>query len=838
MKAFVKHVLVDALLIFCDSEILSIWSRVAYRIRTPRNNNNNTLEKDSRSEVVTVHELSHTSSAAPPASAPAPTTAPGSQMPPSEEEETWKSYYESNNDHPLSAVSAATTAMLNINVNSEESHIQEMWQGGTPVSGRTITLSNATKLMNGPSPSPHGQEDAMNVVMKAEDLRQKQPLSLVDKHRISPIKSLPPPPPLPQAQSPSEEHSPIEDQTEAILKMKVESRPESEVLPYVVTMPTVTFPAGYGDALIYTSCTSINTTRSHLQHHPPGYVNSGDPFCREYFCSPPQQEAYLRQAGAYEAALVAEQASAAGPECHASSPGGYSERYLRHGMYKVASGHPITMEVPSPETAGSIEHSRDHDSCQGYAAYPEMTATPISPESGIVINGSGTTPTPSSRSPSKPWVDLTRPSEADKIQVPKVFSPVGFKYYLESPISTSQRKEDDRITYVNKGQFYGITMEYIPDPDRPLKSHTVKSLICLTFREDKSPEDELKAWQYWHGRQHSIKQRILDIDTKNSVGLVGCMEEISHNAVAIYWNPMEGPAKVNVAVQCLSTDFSSQKGVKGLPLHLQVDTYDDLVKPLPAYHRGYCQIKIFCDKGAERKTRDEERRASKRKMAAGGRKRIDELYHAPCERSEFYSMRDTLKPPILFTPTEDMEKVTKHENVWFAAPAPGHLLAPVDPGVHVVEHRSGPTSPKVGPLDLQAYYNEEGHHVDKDKGTSDACGLLGPPAKRARLGGKERLMLYVRQDGEDVYTPLHLYPPTVVGLLNAIQDKYKVAVSTIKHIFRRNKRGIRARIDDDMLTYYCNEDIFIISINKIDNEETYEITLTEVPYDQGRGVVV
>ena len=53
-------------------------------------------------------------------------------------------------------------------------------------------------------------------------------------------------------------------------------------------------------------------------------------------------------------------------------------------------------------------------------------------------------------------------------------SDVGFKYYLESPISTSQRREDDRITYINKGQFYGITLEYVPDPDRPLKCSTVK----------------------------------------------------------------------------------------------------------------------------------------------------------------------------------------------------------------------------------------------------------------------------------------------------------------------------------------------------------------------------
>lgn len=54
------------------------------------------------------------------------------------------------------------------------------------------------------------------------------------------------------------------------------------------------------------------------------------------------------------------------------------------------------------------------------------------------------------------------------------FSNVGFKYHLESPISSSQRREDDRITYINKGQFYGVSLEYVHDPEKPLKNQTVK----------------------------------------------------------------------------------------------------------------------------------------------------------------------------------------------------------------------------------------------------------------------------------------------------------------------------------------------------------------------------
>nr|CAD7568096.1 unnamed protein product [Timema californicum] len=35
--------------------------------------------------------------------------------------------------------------------------------------------------------------------------------------------------------------------------------------------------------------------------------------------------------------------------------------------------------------------------------------------------------------------------------------------------------------------------------------------------------------------------------------------------------------------------------MRGLPLHVQIDTYED-PRDGPVFHRGYCQIKVFCDK--------------------------------------------------------------------------------------------------------------------------------------------------------------------------------------------------------------------------------------------------
>jgi hypothetical protein len=45
------------------------------------------------------------------------------------------------------------------------------------------------------------------------------------------------------------------------------------------------------------------------------------------------------------------------------------------------------------------------------------------------------------------------------------------------------------------------------------------------------------------------------VDTKNSVGLVGCIEEVAHNAIAVYWNPLESTAKVSTKYMYLQFLF-------------------------------------------------------------------------------------------------------------------------------------------------------------------------------------------------------------------------------------------------------------------------------------------
>jgi len=435
---------------------------------------------------------------------------------------------------------------------------------------------------------------------------------------------------------------------------------------------------------------------------------------------------------------------------------------------------------------------------------PEDTARPDSglgdtPEPVTNTGGGGGTPVRRSRS---------QADSSPRVQIAKQYSPFGFHNTLEAPTAQWVRRDEDRCTYLNKGQFYGVTLEYRPNPTEPFHGDmaSVKSVVMLVFRDAKNPDDEVNAWEFWHQRQPTSKQRIIDAETNNMSEECGIqqIEDVSYNAIAVYWNPLQKPAFISIAVQCLSTDFSLQKGVKGLPLHLQVDTYvkNPADGEYDIVHRGYCQVKVFCDKGAERKFRQEERRAS-RKVAAAGQ-RVLEMYHQCQERSEFYSMVDLSRVPVLYTPSPNSHN-GQNQNLFN-----GPVL-----GSNAVLKPNGPPSGEVGAV--------------------TAAGLAEVKRRKTTPPTDARMVVYVRQENEEIYTPLHLVPPTVPGLARAIESKYNVSASAIRYLYRRNKKGITAKLDDDLLKFYCNEDTFLMQVTAIELEGVegnesimYDITLCEI----------
>ncbi|XP_034560850.1 grainyhead-like transcription factor 2b [Notolabrus celidotus] len=369
-----------------------------------------------------------------------------------------------------------------------------------------------------------------------------------------------------------------------------------------------------------------------------------------------------------------------------------------------------------------------------------------------------------------------------------------FQYTLDATRSLRQKQGEGPMTYLNKGQFYAVTLNELSTNKRlrhPISK--VRSVIMVVFSEDKNRDEQLKYWKYWHSRQHTAKQRVLDIaDYKESFNTIGNIEEIAYNAISFTWDVNE-EAKIFITVNCLSTDFSSQKGVKGLPLMIQIDTYSYNNRSNKPLHRAYSQIKVFCDKGAERKIRDEERKLFRKKSKGkdGGigvitaQKKPDTTF--------FKTLTDLEAQPVLFIP-----------DVHF-----GNL------------QRAG----QVFTFNTEEIEREGGVLVKRMFRSSEED-LCPSPHKQIKEETQKRVLLYVRKETEEVFDALMLKSPTLRGLMDAISEKYGLPTERIAKVYKKSKKGILVNMDDNIIEHYSNEDTFILNIESY--AEAYKITLTEI----------
>ncbi|XP_021440171.1 grainyhead-like protein 1 homolog isoform X4 [Oncorhynchus mykiss] len=360
-----------------------------------------------------------------------------------------------------------------------------------------------------------------------------------------------------------------------------------------------------------------------------------------------------------------------------------------------------------------------------------------------------------------------------------------FEYTVEASKSLRQKTGDGTMTYLNKGQFYPISLKEIDNSKllhHPISK--VRSVVMVVFGEEKCRDDQLKHWKYWHSRQHTAKQRCLDIaDYKESFNTISNIEEISYNAISFTWDINE-EAKIFISVNCLSTDFSSQKGVKGLPLNLQIDTYSYNNRSNKPIHRAFCQIKVFCDKGAERKIRDEERKQSRRK---DGDVKVPILQKRN-DVTSFKMMTDFETQPVLFIPDVHFSNVQRH-----------------------------PFSQEDG---------EESSSGMKKLPYANEDEFGSPPNKLARIDEPKKVLLYVRKDTDEVFDAVMLKNPTLKGLVEAISEKYNVPLQKVGKVYKKCKKGILVNMDDNIIKHYSNEDTFQITVEELGG--VYKLTLTEI----------
>ncbi|KAI8097202.1 CP2 transcription factor-domain-containing protein, partial [Halteromyces radiatus] len=125
------------------------------------------------------------------------------------------------------------------------------------------------------------------------------------------------------------------------------------------------------------------------------------------------------------------------------------------------------------------------------------------------------------------------------------------------------------LTYLNRGQAYAI---HFQDQQQDLADDIlVTSTISITFHDVAHRQASQNYWRFWLSQQDRPNEaRALDLDAQQSSGLVN-VHYPSFDCITFQWKSHLG-ASLYIRFNCLSTDFSRIKGVKGIPLRALVES--------------------------------------------------------------------------------------------------------------------------------------------------------------------------------------------------------------------------------------------------------------------------
>ncbi|KAG0909433.1 hypothetical protein G6F29_010915 [Rhizopus arrhizus] len=201
-------------------------------------------------------------------------------------------------------------------------------------------------------------------------------------------------------------------------------------------------------------------------------------------------------------------------------------------------------------------------------------------------------------------------------------SPFQFQAILHSPTAITKKEDEKPITYLNRGQSYLLDLTSSTE-----QRGILTSTISIEFHEPIHRKAAESYWRFWIGEQMTTEARAIGLEESQTTGIFN-VRYPSFDQISFDWYGCFG-ANIYIRFYCLSTDFSRIKGVKGIPMRIMVETtarYDQIPENLSLFtgtfhhkskekyeyvERCFCQIKLFRDKGAERKNKDDTKQINK-----------------------------------------------------------------------------------------------------------------------------------------------------------------------------------------------------------------------------------
>ncbi|KAJ9592419.1 hypothetical protein L9F63_015939, partial [Diploptera punctata] len=186
-----------------------------------------------------------------------------------------------------------------------------------------------------------------------------------------------------------------------------------------------------------------------------------------------------------------------------------------------------------------------------------------------------------------------------------------FQYVLAAATSIATKVNEETLTYLNQGQSYEIKLKKLGELSA-YRGKILKSVIRICFHERRLQYMEREQMAAWQASRPG--DRIVEVDIPLSYGVYDVIQDqFLLNTVEFLWDPTK-EVGVYIKVNCISTEFTPKKhgGEKGVPFRIQVETYLQGEGSVKRLHAAACQIKVFKNRSADRKHKQDREKILKR----------------------------------------------------------------------------------------------------------------------------------------------------------------------------------------------------------------------------------
>lgn len=175
--------------------------------------------------------------------------------------------------------------------------------------------------------------------------------------------------------------------------------------------------------------------------------------------------------------------------------------------------------------------------------------------------------------------------------------------------------EELPLTYLNKGQVYGLMIMDLKPPVVGTEEFRYRSFIRISFDDEDQRSNPALYWRVWkegrgstEAQQRGIELSAVEFAAEDNNYHHMQLEQVFIDGFSVTWTLGQAESikgcTIPLRFNFLSTDFTHSKGVKGIPVRLCAKTELLSLQSSGDSHESevcYCKVKLFRHHGAERK---------------------------------------------------------------------------------------------------------------------------------------------------------------------------------------------------------------------------------------------